>query len=157
VLALTGNAIRKPISINNGVVINTREIKFRGQITDIKEWVYGDLTHQYSKYWIYQNRKEINIIPETIGQYTGLKDKNGKEIYEGDFLQYDDSDEINNWCRGEKAIVVFSNCSFLGRMKPFDKRTGTNQNMLIDCSDVVEIVGNIYEATEEQKKEWGLE
>lgn len=121
-----------------------RQIKFRGKRLDNDEWVYGDLIHiDDSDIGIvtdYDHWQGCRVDPETVGQFTGLIDKNGKEIYEGDIILYGNT---------IKNVVVFRHGAFgyLIYGGEFISYAG-NMNFTfnpLDRSNKHEVIGNIFD------------
>lgn len=105
-----------------------REILFRGKINRTK-WVYGDLIHDESRNRVYIWSKNPfapggimeNIVdPETVGQFTGLLDKNGKKIFEDDIMRnagnvvefYGDGFCIN----GDSSLSLWTKTEIIGNI-----------------------------------------
>lgn len=112
-----------------------RTIKFRAFKLGTKEFVYGLLsTYKYG----YFNIEGFAVEKETIGQFTGLLDIEGNEIYEGDILK--DSD-------GNELFVIFEDGCFNIKIRIKDKYFSTDtflKKAVID-SFKLKIIGNIYE------------
>jgi len=156
-----------------------RDIKFRAQIKDKKEWVYGTLLRiptppqcmgekkldtyfiqfpdpRYTPDWnMPYSMIQAEVEPETVGQFTGLKDKNGKEIYEGDIVTGTEYPFIDEGRQNYIGIVVFyedfAQFRYEYKCVRKDKRgisNGINNEFQSDenliCQDL-EVIGNIYE------------
>ena len=143
-----------------------REILFRGK-TVRGEWVYGYL----AKFRNFVNNvytsiiqindfetKECNmqdnacVIPESVGQYTGLIDKNDKKIFEGDIIRAITLDTGSE----EIAVVCFGNFidenngdEYIGFYIEFDGiKTTATQLAMKECKNRIEIIGNIFDNPE---------
>lgn len=122
-----------------------REILFRGKQVDNGEWVEGiAFPHDGDKVTMFRQHPMdgslvgFEVIPETVGQYTGLRDKNGERIFEGDIIEYN----------GTKHRVVFENrfqTAYFGivmsAMETWSFSNSVPANMM-------EVIGNIHDNPE---------
>ena len=131
-----------------------REILFHGKRADNGEWVEGDLlqTRYHSGHIEYQIMPQTpvssaySVLPETVGQYTGLIDKNGKRIFEGDICRFK---RFNDIYIG-KIVFNVKTASFIMWYQPIVGTYGekATQKMLLSVCDNIEVVGNIHDNPE---------
>lgn len=137
-----------------------REIEFRGKRLDSDEWLYGDLMHDnHHGCYVYPNDcdglyTENKVNPDTVGQFTGLLDKNGKKIYEGDIIKHPYVDPIFRDLvepkegDGVTSEVVFHDGAFVVKYHE-------NDFIYLDGftrHGYVEVIGNIHDNPKLLKK-----
>ena len=138
-----------------------REILFRGQKINSEEWVYGSLieTNQFikhmpwlhSKFWIvtssfgnggwFNVRSRFHVNSKTVGQYIGLKDKNGVKIFECDVCKND-----VYWDYPREIGL-----NYLNTVCSIDK-DGSQYMFYMSTLDNIEIIGNIHQ--DQKAKTW---
>lgn len=119
-----------------------REILYRGKFGD--EWKYGYLSVE-PKGFVIKEPYELNqsniwhIDPETVGQYTGLTDKNGTKIFEGDIVKCIlVEDKSNDILHEEIGVITYEKIGF----------THKNNDCLLCVCDYAEVIGNIHDNPE---------
>ncbi len=141
-----------------------REILFRGQIRKKGEkvrldgspvdgiWVFGGVT-QFNRGGaiIYQTEPRIEKFPvhgDTVGQYTGLTDKNGRKIFEGDIVNLKGNPAYPSWGFVDyNALVVYSDGAF-SAIDGTEENHGLRRYNFTRAELDVEVIGNIHDNPE---------
>ena len=136
----------------------TRVIKFRGKLIKDRQWICGDLVRDNRGYsYIYPEDAEglyleNRVKNATVGQFTGLRDRNGKEIYEGDIIYSRFGDGSDCLCVvgfDEKLLAfgIMDEYAYRSKLQGYAERYYENGFMhnVYKNSVIFEVRGNIYD------------
>lgn len=122
-----------------------RKIKFRGQRVSNDEWVYGSLDIAPDKVFIIEHDEQdplytefIEVLPTTVSESTGMHDAEGKEIYEGDIIEYKEG------YRRVKSFVYYSLGAFM--LRPLDECNCVHIDTISALIDK-RVIGNVYDGS----------
>jgi len=118
-----------------------RTIRFRGFNAKNNQWLYGSHIINRGKHFVAPDEfaddktwEDYEVETETVGQFTGLHDKNGREIYEGDIVRHDEN--------GECFVVVYDAPEFCYKDNSFGYR------FMVYTSELITVIGNIHDNPE---------
>lgn len=121
-----------------------KEYKFRGKDIETGEWIYGGIDSANECISITCGRERyISIDKKTVGQYTGFKDENSVEIYEGDILEGGYLNPLENKFLSRKYLIEYREGVFLGILIGHSPYGDTLLKFING-----EVIGNIYETPE---------
>lgn len=122
-----------------------REILFRAKTKATKEWTYGHYAKQYDVPQMYAGNGHECIYEDTLCQYTGLTDKNGTKIFEGDVVRI--SEDYYDGLHYSGNEVYYSDGAFCVEYETPEYDV-TSIGFLVKEGVEVEVIGNIYDNPE---------
>ena len=141
-----------------------KEILFRGQTRRFGEkvrmngekvpsnWVYGGVCHGKGAFSIIYGSMDVEleqptekhvVYSDTVGQYTGLTDKNGKKIFEGDIVKAQDDVFGSPFCNGIIGKIIYEEAAFF-----IETQNIIDSQYLFNECAVYEVIGNIHDNPE---------